>query len=40
MAVDQEVLRHQEMWEGFTRLMKWGIGIVVVVLALMALFLL
>jgi hypothetical protein len=40
MAVDQEVLRHQETWESFTRLMKWAIAIVIIVLAGMALTLL
>ncbi len=40
MAVDQELQRHQETWLGFARLMRWAVGIVVVVLVGMALFLL
>jgi hypothetical protein len=40
MAVDQELERHKETWIGFTRFMKWGVAIVVIVLLLMAFFLL
>jgi Bacterial aa3 type cytochrome c oxidase subunit IV len=40
MAVDQELQRHKETWIGFTRFMKWGVAIVVIVLLLMAFFLL
>jgi hypothetical protein len=40
MAVDQELRRHKETWIGFTRFMKWGVGIVVIILLLMAFFLL
>jgi stress response protein SCP2 len=38
--VDAELLRHQEAWKGFTRLIKWSIGGIVVLLVLMAAFLL
>jgi len=35
MAVDQELERHREMWIGFTRLMKWSIaGIILILVAL------
>lgn len=40
MMMDQELQRHKEVWIGFTRLLKWGIAIVVVTLLLMAFFLL
>lgn len=40
MATDQEVLRHEETWHGFTRLIKWAIAVAVVMLGGMALFLL
>ncbi len=40
MTMDQELQRHKEVWIGFTRLMKWGIAIVVITLLLMAFFLL
>ncbi len=40
MTMDQELQRHKEVWIGFTRLLKWGIAIVVVTLLLMAFFLL
>ena len=40
MAVDQELQRHVEMWHSFARLMKWGIGSVIVILVFMALTLL
>ena len=39
-AMDEELARHRETWLGFTRLMKWTITGIVVVLAGMALFLL
>lgn len=40
MAADQEVLRHQETWHGFTRLLKWAIAGIAILLAGLALFLL
>jgi len=40
MAVDQELQRHRDTWLGFARLMRWTVGIVVLVLIGMALFLL
>ena len=40
MAMDQELERHRETWIGFTRLMKYAILAVVVVLGGMAIFLL
>jgi hypothetical protein len=38
MAVDQELLRHRETWLGFARLMRWSVGIIVVILLLLAYF--
>lgn len=38
--MDQELKRHQEVWIGFTRLLKWAIATIVIVLLLMAFFLL
>jgi hypothetical protein len=40
MAVDQEVERHRQTWLGFSRLMRWAVGLVIIVLVGMALFLL
>lgn len=40
MAMDQELERHRETWIGFTRLMKYAILAVVVILGGMAIFLL
>ena len=40
MAMDQELQRHMEMWLGFTRLLKWSIGLIVVTLLLLAAWLL
>lgn len=40
MAVDQELERHRQIWVGFSRLMRWAVGLAVVVLVGMALFLL
>jgi aa3 type cytochrome c oxidase subunit IV len=40
MAMDQELERHRETWIGFTRLMKYTILAVVVILGGMAIFLL
>jgi hypothetical protein len=40
MTIDAELQRHKQTWDGFTRFLKYGTGLVVVVLVLMALFLL
>jgi hypothetical protein len=40
MAVDQELERHRQTWLGFSRLMRWAVGLVIIVLVGMALFLL
>jgi hypothetical protein len=40
MAMDQDYQRHLETWIGFTRLVKWGLAVIVIVLIGMALFLL
>ncbi len=40
MAVDQELMNHRATWLGFTRLMRWGVATIVVILVGMALFLL
>ncbi|HWI26653.1 MAG TPA: aa3-type cytochrome c oxidase subunit IV [Stellaceae bacterium] len=40
MAVDQELQRHRDTWLGFAKLMRWGVGIAVITLLLMAFFLL
>jgi hypothetical protein len=40
MAIDQELQRHRDTWLGFARLMRWTLGLVIVVLVGMALFLL
>ena len=39
MVVDQEAQSHYQTWLGFARLMRWVVGIIVVILALMAYFL-
>jgi len=38
-AIDPEFERHRRMWLGFGRFLRWGIGIVIVILILMAIFL-
>jgi hypothetical protein len=40
MVMDQELQRHIETWHGFARLMRWGIGTVIFILVVMAIFLL
>lgn len=40
MVMDQELQRHLTTWRGFTRLIKWGLALVVIVLIAMAMFLL
>jgi hypothetical protein len=39
MVVDQEAQSHYQTWLGFARLLRWVVGIIVVILALMAYFL-
>jgi hypothetical protein len=39
-AIDPEFERHRQTWLGFARLMRWAVGIIVVVLILLAFFLL
>ncbi len=38
MTIDLELQRHQRTWEGFTRLMKFGSVVVIIILALLAIF--
>ena len=40
MAVDRELQRHVEMWQAFGRLLKWSIGLIVLLLIILALWLL
>ena len=40
MTMDQEYQRHLATWQGFARLMRWTVAIVVIALLLMAYFLL
>ncbi len=37
MAVDQELEQHLSTWRGFTKLVKWTIALVVIVIVLLAL---
>jgi hypothetical protein len=39
MAIDQEYERHHKGWLAFGRLLRWAVGIIVVILILMAYFL-
>jgi Bacterial aa3 type cytochrome c oxidase subunit IV len=39
-STDLELQRHQQTWHGFTRLLKIGTTLVVILLILLALFLL
>jgi len=39
-AIDPELERHRETWIGFTRLIKYAIAIIVIILVGMAIFLL
>lgn len=39
-AMDQETQQHLQTWLGFARLMRWAIGVIIVILVGMALFLL
>jgi hypothetical protein len=39
-AIDPELERHRRTWIGFTRLIKYAIAIIVIVLVGMAIFLL
>jgi hypothetical protein len=38
MTVDQELQNHRDTWNDFTRLMRWVVALVVVILAGLALF--
>ncbi|HZT51276.1 MAG TPA: aa3-type cytochrome c oxidase subunit IV [Stellaceae bacterium] len=40
MTMDQEYQRHLQTWHGFARLMRWAVGLIILVLAGMAIFLL
>ena len=40
MAMDQDYQNHLATWLGFAKLMRWVVGIIVVILILMAYFLL
>ena len=40
MTIDAELQRHRATWQGFTQFLKYGTGLVVIVLILMAIFLL
>ncbi len=37
---DQEYQRHLQTWLGFARLLRWAVGLIIIVLILMAYFLL
>jgi len=37
MAVDQELERHRRMWIDFTRLMKWSIALIILVVVVLRL---
>jgi hypothetical protein len=39
-AIDPELERHRQTWIGFTRLIKYSLAIVVIILVGMAIFLL
>ena len=39
-AIDLELERHRRTWIGFTRLMKYAVALVVIILVGMAIFLL
>lgn len=39
MTMDQEYRRHLDTWRGFARLLRWAVGLIVIVLILMAYFL-
>ena len=39
-AIDPELERHRRTWIGFTRLIKYALAIIVIILILMAIFLL
>ncbi|MBL8670946.1 MAG: aa3-type cytochrome c oxidase subunit IV [Alphaproteobacteria bacterium] len=40
MAWEKETEDHRQIWERFTRLVTWGTGSVLLIVALMAIFLL
>jgi hypothetical protein len=39
MSLDQDLLTHRATWLGFTRLLRWSVAAIIVVLVGMALFL-
>ena len=39
MVIDQEAQSHYQTWLDFARLLRWAVGIIVVLLLLMAYFL-
>jgi len=39
-AIDPEFERHRRTWIGFTRLIKYAITVIIIILILMAIFLL
>jgi hypothetical protein len=39
MMADPEFERHRQTWIGFTRLMKWSVALIVIILIGMAIFL-
>ena len=39
MTIDAELQRHRTTWQGFTQFLKYGTGLVIIVLILMAIFL-
>jgi hypothetical protein len=36
MAIDRELQRHVETWQGFARLMKWAVAGIVILLLILA----
>ena len=38
-AIDPELERHRQTWVGFTRILKYAIAVIVIILVGMALFL-
>jgi len=39
MAIDQDYERHRKGWLSFARLLRWVVGLIIVILILMAYFL-
>ena len=38
-VIDPELERHRQMWLGFTRLIKYGLALIIIILVGMAIFL-